>query len=272
MTVSQAGAVLRYVFRHPSNQGHRVRAIVRAMTFQVRGRLGMRTLAHVGNEARMWAVLHQAGSSKAVYANPSDHAEMNAWRRILRPGDLFVDGGSNVGTYALWAADCGASVICVEPSTATIHLLEENLNLNPHLGKVEIHKCALADTPGEMMLTKDRSTSNHLLLEGDTGELVPVQTLDQVLGDRIAAGVKLDVEGAERLVLDGAHRALEDGRVMVLQIEWNQMSERVLGEDRSPIVSILQAHGYQFFRPDKSGKLLPTNDFAFSDVDMFAVL
>jgi FkbM family methyltransferase len=64
----------------------------------------------------------------------------------------------------------------------------------------------------------------RLLLDGDgqSGPTnVPVLRLDDIVGDRSARGAKIDVEGAERPVLEGASSALKDGRIDVLQLESN---------------------------------------------------
>jgi hypothetical protein len=104
------------------------------------------------------------------------------------------------------------------------------------------------------------------------GDTIEVDTLDNILGNRFAVGVKIDVEGAERLVLDGARRALEQRRIGVLQIEWNARSRSVLGEDRGPVAAILAGYGYQFARPDRLGVLRDTEVSGVSSRDMFAVL
>jgi hypothetical protein len=97
-----------------------------------------------------------------------------------------------------------------------------------------------------------------------------VRTLDDVIGDRPVRGVKIDVEGAERLVLDGARETLASGAVTVFQLEWNRLSERLLGEDRVPVVTLLESYGYGFFRPDADGRLRPVDARPFGP-DVFAV-
>ena len=262
-------AVLRFVWNHPANRGKRFRALLRAVRFQVRGRTGRPTQTPIGESTRMWAVLHRASSSKVVYGNPPDYPEMMAWRRLLEPDDLFMDVGSNVGVYSLWAIDCGAEAIAVEPSADTVALLRENLALNGN-PRVEVHQCALAGVPGEMWLSEGRDSTNHLMVGSTSGERVEVRTLDDLLGERTAAGVKIDVEGAERLVLEGATRALSEHRIQVLQLEWNSMSRKVLGEDRSPVEALLRTHGYTFARPDEAGHLHPTEDVRMG-ADIFAL-
>ena len=84
--------------------------------------------------------------------------------------------------------------------------------------------------------------------------------------------MKIDVEGAERLVLEGASRALADLRIDLLQIEWNHCSLDLLGEDRKPVAELLRKCGYELCRPDASGALVPEVDLSATLLtrDMFA--
>ncbi len=85
-----------------------------------------------------------------------------------------------------------------------------------------------------MTLTTDKGPSNHLLLEeGAKGVQVPVMTLDEVIDDkvdrdRVVKGLKVDVEGAELLVLEGGVRAISAGRIKWIQLEYNNLA-RSLG-------------------------------------------
>jgi FkbM family methyltransferase len=218
----------------------------------------------------MTVCLHDPAGAKALYANPPDWNEMVAWRRVLRPGDLFVDVGSNVGAYALWAADAGAEVSAVEPNPAAAATLRANVALNDL--PIAVRECALAAEPGRLWLTRDRGPMNHLAA-GSSPEADPVDadTLDNLIGDRFAAGVKIDVEGAERLVLQGAERALAEHRIGVLQVEWNTTSMSTLGETRAPVADLLARHGYRLARPDHVGVLHPAPAVASSVADLFAV-
>src|SRR5438309_1064711 len=83
----------------------------------------------LGDRSRLWVDLHRTAAAAVVYANPPDFAEMQAWRRHLRPGELYIDVGANVGTYAIWAAELGAEVIALEPAPDTFALLQENIAL-----------------------------------------------------------------------------------------------------------------------------------------------
>lgn len=88
---------MRFGWEHPSNEANRTRAVVRAAAYQDWGRvLHRRTLGRLDNNSIIWVDLHH--TSKIVYASLPDHHEMFAWRNNLRPGDLFVDVRTNLGS------------------------------------------------------------------------------------------------------------------------------------------------------------------------------
>jgi hypothetical protein len=62
-----------------------------------------------------------------------------------------------------------------------------------------------------------------------------VITIDTLLGERTAAGIKVDVEGFEIEVLRGCHRALSTRRIMLIQLEWNMGSMAAIRTDRRPV-------------------------------------
>lgn len=262
---SEALAVVRWVWQHPSNRGQRIAALGRATRFQLRGRLlGRTTVCPVGQAMRLEAHLHSSGASKAVYANPCDHPEMLVWRAHLRPDDRFVDVGANVGVYSLFAADCGAHVIAVEPARLALQRLRRNIALNP-TARIEVVEAAAADHAGFVPFDPSGDTVAHI------GGPVQVRavTLDQLIGPGFVAGVKIDVEGFERLVLQGGVNALRDHRIGLMQLEWNHCSLDALGEDRQPVRDLLSKHGYELTAPDDTGVLHRTQGVEFGP-DLFA--
>jgi FkbM family methyltransferase len=261
-----ARAIIGYVWEHPSNAGHRPRALLRMVRYQATARLlRRRVIARLGERSRLWVDLHRTGASKVMYANPPDVPEMLVWRRVLRDGGLFVDVGANVGAYTIWAAELGADVIALEPAPDTFSLLVENVALNGY--KVETVQAAAGSHCGTARFTAGRDAGNRLDPEG------PVETrlvtIDALIGERQVAGMKVDVEGFEVDVLRGGARALAEHRISLIQLEWNAMSEYALGTDRRPVADLLAQHGYQLCRPDPAGLLVPVSDTGFG-ADVFA--
>ena len=68
---------------------------------------------------------------------------------LLRPGDLFMDIGANVGTYTVLAAGhCGARAVAVEPLPATFARLCRNVRRNDIGHLVRAHNCGVGEAAG----------------------------------------------------------------------------------------------------------------------------
>ena len=263
---ADAKNVMKFVWEHPSNEGERTRALLRAAGFQARGRvLHRRTLARLGERSVIWADLHRSGASRAVYANPPDHDEMLTWRNGLRPGDLFVDVGANVGSYTIWAAELGAEVIALEPANDTFALLEENVALNDY--PIKTIRAAAGATPGTARFTSGRDCVNRLDPDGIAE--IAVITIDSIIGNRTVAGMKVDVEGFEIDVLRGCEQALSEHRVRLIQLEWNSTSMQAVGTDREPVADLLAKHDYSLYGANLDGSLALLTDLGFRP-DVFA--
>jgi FkbM family methyltransferase len=258
--------VVSFVWGHPANEGKRGRALLRAFRFQARGRLmGRRTLATLGDRSWIWADLHRTGAAKVVYANPPDHPEMMVWRDYLRAGDLFVDVGANVGSYAVWAGELGAEVIALEPASDTFALLAENVALNGY--PIKPVQAAAGASCGTARITQGQDTANRL--DPAAGAETALVSIDSVVGSRVVAGMKVDVEGFELDVLRGSERALSQQRIRLIQLEWNAASLSAVGTDRVPVAALLASHGYRLYRPGPDGALTSLSDLGFG-ADVFA--
>ncbi|MFJ5370374.1 FkbM family methyltransferase, partial [Bosea sp. CER48] len=141
-----------------------------------------------------------------------DTVEREMLAARLRDGFTFIDVGANIGAYSLFVAaqaGRGARILAVEPQPEIFSRLAYNIAQNP-FGTVKAVACALADKPGELTLFIDqtnRGESSVRILNSSTGTAVkvPAMTLLALVEgegyDRIDA-IKLDVEGAEDLILE----------------------------------------------------------------------
>ena len=100
---------------HPVNEGARLRAARRVLKHEIVTRaLGRPMVVPLGTHSRIIARHGETNSPHAVRGNPPND-EMHVWRAFLRPGDLFVDVGANIGIYTIFALDLGAEVIALPP-------------------------------------------------------------------------------------------------------------------------------------------------------------
>src|SRR6266436_10400822 len=140
--------------------------------------------------------------------------ELAYLERALSPGNTFVDVGANLGIYTLVASRIvgpSGRVIAFEPSVQSLPLLQKNIMLNS-LTNVTAFPVALSEKAGRVRLyhagscPSGNSLGHHPSFPGGF-ETVLAESLDDVL-QRIPAGrvdvIKMDVQGAEELVLRGA--------------------------------------------------------------------
>ncbi|WP_162244515.1 FkbM family methyltransferase [Marmoricola sp. Leaf446] len=211
----------------------------------------------------MLASLDSSASILAAYARQPDYAEWQVWKRFLSVGDVFVDVGSNIGTYSVLAAEVGAYVISVEPDPVNVSRLRHNLELNNY--QSEIWECALTARKTTLSFSEELDSMNHIVMAGQ-GRAVLGERFDDRIAGRHVRGMKVDVEGAERQVVIGALEALRGRRIDLLQLEWNECAQTNFGESRAELKAVLDEVGYELYRPTRAGKLVPTGSEEGTDV------
>jgi FkbM family methyltransferase len=143
-----------------------------------------------------------------------DAEELKILTGRIKEGFTFIDVGSNVGWYALFIArEAGVSVqtriLAVEPQPEIFDRLIYNIRQNP-FGTIKAVDCAIADKTGELTLFLDPLNRGEASLkivnssQTDAIRVPAVTLLDLLKREGLAQvdAIKLDVEGAEDLVLD----------------------------------------------------------------------
>lgn len=224
---------LRFILEHPLNQGHRIAALRRFAAWQVGSRLVSGPIAAEFVDGLSLLVSPgQTGATGNVYAGLHEVAEMAFVLHLLRKGDLFADIGANIGSYTILACAAGARCISFEPGPAA-DSLAANVRFNNLSSRVDVRRSAVGSTTGEVRFTPDEDTLNHVATSADSSKaiVVPLTTLDAALDGRIPALIKIDVEGFEKEVLDGAQRTLEDSSLLAVIVETNGSGARYGSSD-----------------------------------------
>jgi FkbM family methyltransferase len=187
-----------------------------------------------------------------------EYEEMGFLLHLLRHDDLFIDIGANIGTYTILASsEIKARTITIEPVPSTFNYLINNILINKIQDKVEALNVALGSMKGKLKFTKAFDTVNHVATENETNTIeVEVKTLDEILFNlHNPILLKIDVEGFETEVLNGAEKTLANNTLKVIIIELNGSGQRY-GYDEVQIHEKLITFGFKPFKYNPTTRVL----------------
>jgi FkbM family methyltransferase len=202
--------------------------------------------------------------------------DFEAFMQLVRAGDVVVDVGANFGLYALNAALYArpmGRVFAFEPAPAAFATLQRNIVSNEMGSAVTAIQAAAGAAPGraQFHIGEDVSFSSlhrtqRIGEEANTVE-VEVVSLDTALSHVPAVDLlKIDVEGGEAEVLQGARALLKRSPGAIVQFEFSHknidQARRRAFED---VLGDLAREGFKIYRHDVEGPVaLPADDDAFS--------
>ncbi|HEX2043050.1 MAG TPA: class I SAM-dependent methyltransferase [Acidimicrobiales bacterium] len=166
---------------------------------------------------------------------------------IVRPGDVVVDLGAHIGTFALPAAAHEAGVVAVEASSDNAALLRASAARNRFRNLNVVHAVA-SDRPGTVEFSA-RGPWGHLATPAEPLPAGPVLavTVDELLtemGLPSPAFVKMDIEGSEVAALRGMRRVLSGDDAPPVLYESNGHTLAFFGTTPEELVAELAAFGY----------------------------
>lgn len=164
-------------------------------------------------------------------------------------GSTFVDVGAHIGTMSRFALqqDPEATVVAFEPNPASYALFEQNTaDANSDQSVVPV-PFVLGNAAGSARLVLDERNSGRVVTERSTDTQsgdVPVTTLDAALDEFNVSGrvdvLKIDVEGAELDVLQGAEQTIASHRPdLIVEVDGLQ--------ENPEIMALLEKYGYKIF-------------------------
>lgn len=172
-------------------------------------------------------------------------------------GGGFADIGANVGYFSLLVAAtrAGACVHAFEPNPPIANLLQQSIVLNGLEERVTLNRLAVGDRAGELPFCLHETNTGHsrLAAEGALGDIqVPVVVWDdwweKQQPEPIIHCVKMDIEGAELLALQGMRGFLERQKPALI-VEAYDHQLREFGCTAEALKAFILDLGYQEARP-----------------------
>ena len=123
---------LRFITSHPLGRRDKWATVLRYLRWQIGSRIAQGPIAvDFINNTRLLVRPGMTGATGNIYCGLHEFEDMAFLLHFLRPSDLFVDIGANIGSYTILAsAVIGAHGIAFEPVPQTFQSLIDNIHLN----------------------------------------------------------------------------------------------------------------------------------------------
>ena len=182
------------------------------------------------------------------------------FRNVIKPGEVVLDIGANFGWYTtLFSELVGKTgkIVSFEPVPRIYRELLENIALNDPLKNITAIQTSLGDREGTVTintfqgLSHGHSSISTLGREDYTTCSVPMTTLDACIDDHLngrrIAMIKMDVEGAEMMVIRGAEQLLRNAADVRIMFEINSETASAFDYHPTDIIKTLEGYGFSNF-------------------------
>ena len=212
---------------------------------------------------------------KIIFSTPSELCAWRAetlfkkepetinWIETFESNDVFWDVGANVGIYSIYAAvKRKVKVYAFEPSPFNFYVLSKNIYLNNISSKVNPFCIAFTDNTkiDYLNLTSVNEGAAHTAFKTVTNEFgdifepeysqatlgYSIENFIKTFNLKIPNHIKIDVDGAEKCVVDGALNILKNVEIKSILIEMNSQ----LKPDEKEIFNAIVANGFYLQRSD----------------------
>lgn len=242
--------IFRYLFSHPLTRDNKLSASWRFFKWQIGTKLlPMPVLYPFVEGTSLLVKKGMNGATANVYAGLYEFSEMGFLLHLLRPEDLFGDIGANVGSFSILASGVARSrSVSAEPVFSTFLNFKNNVAVNNLESLIELHHCGVGAAGGKLYFTKNYDSVNRVIVEGEANtyetEHVDIKTLDELFPDEAPVLLKIDVEGFEMPVLQGAKHLLRQPGLKGIIIELNGSGQRY-GINEQDIHQLLLSYDFK---------------------------
>ncbi|GAA3975266.1 FkbM family methyltransferase [Mucilaginibacter dorajii] len=255
-----------FILNHPLAKRHPIKAIIRLLIWQLQtgGNPSKLFVKQYLSGLRFFARKGLTGITGNIYTGLHEFNDMGFLLHFLRPEDIFLDVGANVGSYTLLASGiCQAKSITIEASKNTAEITQKNINLNKLQDKVTLINAAAGATNGTLNFSKNQDTTNHIISNNELAntdvETVNVISVDSLTIIEKPALIKIDVEGFETEVLNGMVNTLKQPSLKAIIIELNGSGARY-GFNEEKIHQNLLLNGFEPYQYDPFARALTILD------------
>lgn len=262
--------LFKFVWSHPLNRKNRLASLWRIISLQIASRLINNSIMLPFINGTYLLTNHgMTGATGDWYCGLREYEDMSFVLHVLKSGDLFVDVGANIGSYSILAGTCkDVEVIAFEPVPTTFSWLQKNIKINALEYKITAMNYGLAEKKKKIQFSSNLDILNHVLSDNEKNLPfleIDVLTLDSVLKEKCPTVIKLDVEGYEANVLEGAKNMLNNPSLIAIIVELNGSGDRYGNKDIE-IHKLLTSKGFNSYQYDPTKYQLKSLEGRFNEI------
>ena len=206
--------------------------------------------------------------NKSMQDGTFEPEETREFQSFINKFDLFVNVGANIGYYCCIALQADKEVIAFEPIHSNVRILLKNIKLNNWDNKISVYPVALSDESKGVVKIFGEGTGASLIngwagISRDFSHFVPRFTLDSLLSATLKGKrplILVDIEGAEKYMLDGAQHILAQDPKPVWMVEITTREHQPEHININPNLlstfKMFWEHGYVCKTVDKSQRII----------------
>ncbi|MEW6125115.1 MAG: FkbM family methyltransferase [Pseudomonadota bacterium] len=205
----------------------------------------------------LWLDLEDAFVSRGCLMDGYEPVETAFVRAQLREGGVFLDIGANIGWFTMLASTIVGErghVHAFEPRKPTVDYLRRSVEANALSDLVTVHEVGLADKAGQWHLAWAQGTTNPgsscLVADESAANLntiaISLQKLDDLELSKVDF-VKIDIEGAEMLAMNGGSQTIARHRPVVMSELHPKQLQMVSGATPVEYIGWFTRQGYRVF-------------------------
>ena len=209
--------------------------------------------------------LDEPDSLRLSISREFEPGETRYFRESLRPGQVVLDVGANIGYFTLlFAQQVGPTghVFAFEPEPRNFELLQRNIALNGFANVTPIQRAAWHEPSTLMLYLNEENRGDHRAYpseEARVGVSIAAGPIDDLLGQlaRPVDVVKIDIQGAEYNAIRGMRRLLTQNRDVQVLTEFWPGGLRRCGSDPEHYLAFFRDLGFHFYTVHDTANVEP---------------
>ncbi len=254
------------VFLHPLNRGKFFSTFTRLIWWQVnRAFFNYSVIVQIKPNASIICRPNSSYGSLVIYTQLPEYNEQEFMYQYVEPSDTIIDIGAHIGSETiLLASKLGkkGKIFSFEPTPSTFAELQQNISINTFSSQVYLEQLVVSRSNSIAKFYLGETSETNSLGEDPNAKSITLQcvTLDRYALKKHIKHInllKVDVEGFESDIMQGARKLLQNHQIDCMVIEINSRGSTIDAKNHHLINDLTNRYNYDLYLVNESQQLIP---------------